>query len=178
MWAGEWLTHYMTPSLAKLIGAVILIVIGCLAVLQFWRSRKDDRESVNQPEPDPGSEASPAVAAPVSTVWRIELKRLGLVIHILRRPQAADMDSSGTISSSEAVLLGSALSLDAFGAGLGAAMVGFSPLLTSVLIACSSGIFLLYGLRVGLRLSAWKGMRTVSLLPGLILIMMGITRLL
>ncbi|PZD96017.1 sporulation membrane protein YtaF [Paenibacillus sambharensis] len=112
------------------------------------------------------------------TLIKIEIKRWGLVIQILRAPQAADMDRSGTISSYEAVLLGAALSLDAFGAGLGAAMLGFSPLLTSILIAFASGLFLLLGLHVGFRLAHWDRIRTLAVMPGLILIVLGITRLL
>ena len=74
-------------------------------------------------------------------VLMIELKRIGIVIQILRTPQMADVDRSGIISASEALLLGIALSLDSFGAGLGAAMIGFSPLLTALVISTASGVF-------------------------------------
>ena len=41
---------------------------------------------------------------------------------------SADIDKSGVINGIEAVLLGFALSIDAFGAGIGAAILGFSPI--------------------------------------------------
>jgi putative sporulation protein YtaF len=87
------------------------------------------------------------------------------------------MDQSGTISAGEAFFLGTALSLDAFGAGIGAALVGFPPLLTAILIAAASGFFLWSGTRVGFWVSGWRWIRHLSILPGVILIAMGIFKL-
>ncbi|WP_317890192.1 manganese efflux pump [Paenibacillus sabuli] len=126
---------------------------------------------------DGAATATGQVAAP-RQMLRLELKRIGLVIEILRTPQAADMDRSGTISAAEAVLLGCALSLDAFGAGLGAALLGLSPFGTALLITVASATFLLLGLQIGRRLSASRAMRGLTLVPGLILVAMGISRLL
>ena len=52
-----------------------------------------------------------------------EIRSLGVVIHILKKPTRADFDRSGIITGLEALFLGVALSLDAFGAGIGAAML-------------------------------------------------------
>ena len=57
-------------------------------------------------------------------VFRI--RPLGLVVKILREPTVADTDTSGMIDIKEALLLGSALALDALGAGLGAAATGYN----------------------------------------------------
>jgi putative sporulation protein YtaF len=88
------------------------------------------------------------------------------------------MDASGSISSMEAMVLGIALSLDAFGAGLGAALLGFSPVSTSLMIAVFSGTFLLLGMKTGLRLSGSYWMKHAAVLPALLLIAMGIMKLL
>ncbi|MFS0723171.1 MntP/YtaF family protein [Paenibacillus sp. 1P07SE] len=188
MIAGQWLAGYLPPVVGQFIGAFILIGIGLFAIIQFIRrtNREPEDSSVGNREQDvfvrddvpTHTDTAMLPALSPSMVMIVELKRLGIVIHILRKPQAADMDRSGTISASEAVLLGCALSLDAFGAGLGAAMLGFSPLWTSLLIAGASGSFLLMGLRVGLRFAASERMRALSLLPGVILILMGILKLL
>ncbi|MCF2943120.1 MntP/YtaF family protein [Paenibacillus tarimensis] len=194
MLAGGWLTGLLSPAFANYIGAGILIAIGSWALFQFWRqhlalSDEASDDPCSKGQADVGASRAEAhwndrtkteQGEPVSavTLIKIEIKRWGLVIQILRSPQAADMDRSGTISSYEAVLLGAALSLDAFGAGLGAAMLGFSPLFTSVLIAFSSGLFLLMGLHVGFRFAHWDRIRTLAVMPGLILIVLGITRLL
>ena len=111
-------------------------------------------------------------------ILNIELKRFGLVIQILRTPSMADVDRSGNISASEATLLGLALSLDAFGAGIGAALLGFVPLLTASVIALASGTFIATGLRVGFRYAEMNWMKKLSMLPGCVLIAMGIMKML
>lgn len=78
----------------------------------------------------------------------------------------------------EAMILGIALSLDAFGAGLGAALLGFSPWSTSLMIAVFSGTFLLMGMKTGLRLSGSYWMKHAAALPAILLIVMGIMKLL
>jgi putative sporulation protein YtaF len=170
MQIGVWLSAFFPPSLAKQVGAVILIGIGCWAVLNVLR-QKDE----HGPEADDTAPSS-FISAP-TTVMSIELKRLGLMIQILRTPSKADVDRSGTISASEAALLGLALSLDAFGAGIGAALIGFQPFLTAAVIAVSSGLFLTTGLRVGYQFAGFVWMRRLSILPGFILVLMGILKL-
>ncbi|WP_219838131.1 MntP/YtaF family protein [Paenibacillus sp. R14(2021)] len=184
MQIGAVLSGYMPPITAKWIGAVLLMLIGAYALFQLWQRRHAEAEAEPaEPPVEAEGEAGATAAEPLtakptaSTIVILELKRLGIVIQILRTPQMADVDRSGIISSSEAILLGFALSLDSFGAGLGAAMVGFNPLLTALVISTSSGVFLLAGMRLGFRFAAWRGMRTLSVLPGIMLIIMGLIRL-
>ncbi|WP_373229420.1 sporulation membrane protein YtaF [Cohnella sp.] len=174
MMVGVMLTGWMSPHGASAVGAIILIGIGLLALFQFIRS--GERE-----EADPPLSSSELAAEqgeqPYKPVLTMELKVFGFIIQILRTPSAADMDRSGTISAGEAFLLGTALSLDAFGAGIGAALVGFPPLYTAVIIAAASGFFLWSGTRVGFWASGWRWVRQLSMLPGVILIGMGIFKL-
>ncbi len=112
-------------------------------------------------------EAASKTAEPtVRQIILIELKRLGIVIQIIKTPSAADMDRSGNISASEAAFLGIALSLDAFGAGIGAALIGFSPLVTSSVIALVSGTLLTMGLRVGYTYSDLSWIRKLAVVLG------------
>lgn len=183
MQAGEWLGNFISESAAKLIGAAILIAIGCWALFQLTRSRSgDDGEAAKAELQGSGAAQAPEAelgsAVEAAQLLKLELKQLGLVIQILRTPQAADVDRSGIISPSEAVMLGVALSLDALGAGLGAALLGLPALLTSIVIAAASAIFLVTGTQLGLRYSSRRGMLALSYLPGILLIMMGIMKLL
>ncbi|MFC4779638.1 sporulation membrane protein YtaF [Paenibacillus sp. GCM10023252] len=180
MQAGTLLSTYLNPSAARWAGAVILIALGTWGLLQQYRRRNNTEPAGTAEEPAAATPHTEATAAqPNATmVVIVELKRLGLVVQILKTPQAADVDRSGSISASEAVMLGVALSLDAFGAGLGAAMVGLPPLITAMLITLSSAIFLLSGMRFGFRFADWRGVKAVSLLPGILLIVMGIMKLL
>lgn len=184
MQLGDWLTGFLSEFAARLIGACVLIVIGGWAIYQLKRGKTNDETNADAARDERAdestSEVKPHIGELSSTalIVMVELKRLGLVIQILRTPQAADVDKSGTISASEAVMLGVALSLDAFGAGLGAAMIGLPALMTSLTIAAASALFLMGGIHFGFRFSDWKGMQTLSLLPGILLIMMGIMKLL
>lgn len=191
MTAGGWLTAWLPPTVSQTAGAVLLIAVGLWALAQLRRSAggaaghgtdaggacAGDADSHSNTHSHPNWSAH-ADSSPLRSVARIELRRLGLVICVLRAPQTADMDRSGTISAPEAVLLGFALSLDALGAGFGAAMVGFPALPSALFITAASGMFLLAGLRFGRRFAVRAaGAKAVSVLPGLILIATGIARL-
>ncbi|MFC4596884.1 sporulation membrane protein YtaF [Cohnella hongkongensis] len=174
MMVGVAMARWIPPHGASAVGAVILIGIGLWALIQFVRSgERDSRDAVARGRA--GTEIPDQAAD--APVLKLELKIFGFIIQILRTPSAADMDRSGTISAGEAFLLGTALSLDAFGAGIGAALVGFPPMLTALLIAASSGLFLWFGTRFGLWASRWRWVKQLSMLPGIILIAMGIFKL-
>ena len=189
MLVGTLLIRWIPAQTASSIGAIILIGIGLWAIIQFMRSREADpaanrsldntsefarhgtnaiRDDQAAGNPDPGQRA----------VWTLEIRQWGIMIQILRTPAVADMDRSGTITTGEAFLLGAALSLDAFGAGIGAAMVGFPPLLTSATIAAASGLFLWLGTRIGFHVAGWRWVKPLTVLPGIILIAMGLLKLL
>lgn len=185
MQIGVLLLQFISPDYAKAAGAVILIGIGCWALVQMMRNKGEEESASSNLSSSDGGDPADQVAFDRGTkstdsdktVLHIELKRLGLVIQILRTPSIADVDRSGTISASEATLLGVALSLDAFGAGIGAALLGFSPLLTSAVIALASGTFIWMGLRIGFLFSGFRWMRRLTIIPGCVLILMGIMKL-
>lgn len=104
---------------------------------------------------------------------------LWALINVYRhKPLMADFDQSGSISPIEAVVLGMALALDAFGAGIGAALIGFSPWITASFIAMMSGLLVNLGIRFGSLFAEAKWLGKTILLPGLILITLGIMKLL
>ncbi|MFE5318893.1 sporulation membrane protein YtaF [Paenibacillus sp. NPDC056579] len=177
MQIGVLVSRFVDPLYAKAAGGLILIGIGVWAVYQVLSKKKDedDAPAGQSPEAEVKVEETPVASA--KEVMYIELKRLGLVIQILRKPSIADIDRSGNISASEAVLLGVALSLDAFGAGIGAALIGFAPLITSAVIALASGTFLATGLRIGFKYSDLSWIQRLSVFPGFVLIIMGIMKL-
>lgn len=180
MLIGVWMSAFLSPAVAKRIGAVILIGIGIWALVQIVRQRSGDGEEEQTAEiaaVRPKQVKAGGTTVVEKQIFSWEIRSVGLVIQILRTPTAADVDNSGNISVSEAMLLGLALSLDSFGAGIGAALIGFSPLLTSVVIAFASGTFIAVGLRIGLRYAEMDWMRKLSFLPGCVLIVMGIMKL-
>lgn len=185
MQAGSWMSTYLSPHAASAFGATILVLIGFWALFQYYQNLKRQRVEEAQVkiksnglnnERIEGSSLNTVELHATSTVFRVELKRLGVVIQILRTPQTADFDASGIISSPEAIMLGIALSLDAFGAGIGAALLGVDPISTPLIIALFSALFLIGGTKMGQKLAHIPIMKYFSGLPGLLLIILGIIK--
>lgn len=158
---GKMITKYLSPTIAESLGGAILIVIGSWALYQMFRPAKSDQQDHVKKE----------------VIMNFEIEMFGLVIRILRKPMEADIDQSGTITGKEALLLGIALSLDAFGAGVGAALIGYSPIFMAVSVATMSALFVTLGMRSGYRFSDSKVMKKFSFIPGLLLIILGIWNL-
>nr|WP_269746710.1 sporulation membrane protein YtaF [Pontibacillus chungwhensis] len=159
MMIGNMIAHFLSPHITEMFGGGILIAIGIWVLYQFFRTEKPTETK-----------------DPSSYLFNLEIKSLGIVIQILRKPMSADIDQSGSINGIEAFLLGIALSLDALGAGIGAAMFGFSPLTTALLIAFMSSFFLWIGLKSGYWLSYFKWIQRLTFLPGLLLIVIGMLK--
>ncbi|WP_026690632.1 sporulation membrane protein YtaF [Alteribacter aurantiacus] len=161
MTIGTAIARVMSPGVAETIGGFILILIGAWALYQIYNPAKKDRKTKEERE----------------YIFNFEIKKLGIVITVLRKPMVADLDNSGTITGREAFLLGLALSLDAFGAGLGAALIGFSPVLMAVSVASMCALCLTLGMRSGYVFADARWMKSLSFIPGLVLILLGIWKL-
>ncbi|CDO03367.1 membrane protein [Oceanobacillus picturae] len=144
MTIGTGITSLLSPDITRFIGGGILIAIGSLTFYNNVRSGKAQQQNHNA------------------------------ITTVLTDPNKADLDKSGNISSTEALLLGAALALDAFGAGIGASMLGYPPVFTAILVACMSGVFLFSGINLGLYLAKNKQMQQMSLLPSVLLITIGV----
>lgn len=164
---GEWLSSFFNMHIADQLGAWILIGVGCLAIFNLNHNKETYR---NDAENIPIEEES-------KQVLKLEIKMLGVVIHILKTPTVADIDNSGTITAGEAALLGIALSLDAFGAGIGAALMGYSPWVTGFLVSILSTLFIGLGLRLGFVYSEVSWLKRLAFIPGVILILFGIFKI-
>ncbi|WP_440602464.1 sporulation membrane protein YtaF [Bacillus sp. GB_SG_008] len=159
MGIGHMIAQVFSPVLATRIGGLVLVAIGAWVLYQFFQS--DKKEEAPQEE----------------KVWNLEIASLGLVIQILRKPTVADFDKSGTISGMEALLLGMALSLDSFGAGIGASLLGYSPFTMAGLVAVMSSLFLFIGMKAGTILSNMRWLQKLTFLPGILLIIIGIWKM-
>ncbi|MEK3807686.1 sporulation membrane protein YtaF [Metabacillus sp. JX24] len=160
MGVGHALASVLPHSLTGKLGGIILIGIGAWVLYQFLQPVREMTKEESE-----------------KTLLNLEIKSFGIVINILSRPAAADIDKSGTITGVEALLLGFALSLDAFGAGIGAALLGYSPFATSVLVAVMSSLFVMFGIKSGHLFSRFAWMEKLSFLPGVLLIILGIWKL-
>jgi putative sporulation protein YtaF len=160
MGIGHLIEQVFSPALAKQIGGIVLIGIGAWVLYQFFQQDKKEDQSLEG-----------------KTLWNLEIRSLGIVIQILRKPTVADFDKSGTISGIEALMLGLALSLDSFGAGIGASLLGYSPFIMAALVAVMSSLFLSIGIKMGSWFSGMMWVQKLTFLPGVLLIIIGIWKM-
>ncbi|AGX05787.1 MULTISPECIES: sporulation membrane protein YtaF [Bacillaceae] len=160
MTIGHVIESFLSPQAAESLGGILLILLGAWVLYQFFRPEK-----------------SKDVLPHEKTIVNFEIKSLGLVINILQKPMAADFDKSGTITGIEAFMLGLALSLDAFGAGIGAAMLGYSPGYLAAAVAAMSSLFVFAGMKIGTIFSHSSWVQRFSFIPGLLLIVIGIWKI-
>ncbi len=160
MFLGTIIMNFMSIQFAETIGGVILICLGLWVLYQFFRSNEKDSELVGE-----------------NLILNFEIKSLGVVINILKKPTEADFDRSGSITGLEAFFLGIALSLDAFGAGIGAALLGFSPWGMAICVAIMCSLFVVSGIKLGRVFSNVSWIQKLSFLPGVLLIVIGVIKL-
>ncbi|HML35580.1 MULTISPECIES: sporulation membrane protein YtaF [Sporomusa] len=104
--------------------------------------------------------------------------RLGrIVINIMADPETADMDNSRSINSSEAILLGLALGIDNFIATFAAALIKPLPLYTPAVMAFIQVSLIAAGISAAARLASDDLKKRFPYIPGAILIILGLLRL-
>lgn len=157
MTIGHFLKHFISPGMASKFGACILIGIGLFSFINIVKQQRAEKQkTITKKKPE---------------------RQQNFLQSLLNTPDKADLDKSGSISPKESLLLGTALAMDAFGAGLGAAIIGYTPFLTAGLIALMSGTFVYSGMKLGLLLSQSRHMQKMGVLPPLLLIALGIFNL-
>ena len=173
MMVGSSLTYWLTPEVGQRVGAAVLIAMG---LFTFWRLVSSPQQAeLNQEEFPPSVDAA-GQTEPERTVLS-QFRMFGLMIQILRDPSQADADRSGHIMGWEAVMLGLALSLDAFGAGISLTFLGYSPLLVSLCIAVMSALLLWTVLALGRGIGQHKWLSGLTWLPPILLICIGVAKI-
>lgn len=160
MGIGSIIQFFISYEAAKRIGGIILIGIGIYVLYQFFTSQETSRENQMKYK-----------------VLEFEIKPLAIIIKIVKKPMEADFDKSGNISSMEALFLGIALSLDSFGAGIGAALIDLPPILFAIVITISSTLFIIAGISIGKIFRNVGLMKNLMFLPGIALILIGIFKM-
>ncbi|WP_226583629.1 manganese efflux pump [Halobacillus litoralis] len=145
---GHILAHVVSVEEAEKIGALALIAIGVYFLWQFFKKERGQGE---------GKEP-----------WLNPTK-------VLNDPVSADVDRSGGIRGKEVWLLGTALSLDTIGAGISGALIGIPALSTAVMITTATFLMLGTGILSGSKLS--NKAESISILPGVLLIIIGLIKL-
>ena len=187
MFTGRMAAYFFSAEFASFIGGIILVGIGIWIVMQAYSGRKlKGRHSsyqTQQPQQMPQKLSQEWQQQPPQHRQhkRQQQQRaknsFGGITELLKEPQKADFDRSGEISGKEAVVLGIALAMDAFGAGFGAALMGFNPFATSAAVGLSKIVLVSSGFYLGkYYLARYLGQKA-SCLSGAVLILLGIMNL-
>ena len=160
MLMGSLSEHLMAHDWTGKLGGFILLALGVWTLSSYFK-----REEEHCPIMDE------------RTLFQMEIKSIGLVIHILKKPLSADFDQSGTITGLEAFFLGLALSLDGFGAGIGAGILHYPLFIQVVLCFGMSALLMSFGIKAGKYLKDSVLAKVFSVIPGLVLIFLGITKI-
>lgn len=123
---GVWLSTILPGMLPVIFGAFVLFVIG-IRIILLAKPRKKE-------------------FSPVGSTNEVQSKRFQ---DVLRNPEQANLDKSGEIGWWESVLLGVALSANALTNGLGAGLLGLSPLAISITAAIGSFVTVWAGVKLG-----------------------------
>ncbi|UPW84914.1 sporulation membrane protein YtaF [Lysinibacillus sp. Ag94] len=121
---GVWLSKILPGMLPVVIGAILLCIIG-IRIILLAKPRKQETSKENKNNANNN------------------------VQDILRNPEEAQFNKSGEIGWGEAVLLGIALAANALTNGVGAGLLGLSPLVISILAAIGSFITVWLGVKLG-----------------------------
>ncbi|KMY51328.1 sporulation protein [Peribacillus loiseleuriae] len=154
---GMWLSQILPGMFPVIIGALLLVIIGVRIILLATPRKKEKSQVVQDSNTQSKS-----------------------IKGILENPEVADLDQSGAIGWGEAVVLGVALSANALTNGLGAGLLGFSPLAISLTAAIGSFISVWIGVKLGYKLADVRiGSFTLgqfgTILSGIIILVLAFT---
>lgn len=155
---GKWFSIIMPGLFPVLVGAFLLFIIGIRIILLTAPHRKQ-------------------VSTDEDTK---QLAHKKSITAILDNPEIADADRSGEIGLGEAVFLGIALSANALTNGLGAGLLGFSPLAISSATAIGSFITIWLGVYLGkkmvdVRIGSYTLGEFGTIISGIILLIIATT---
>ena len=161
IFCGRWLLLYFPPLIAKLIGALILLLLGLFTVIKALLFSPDGSEETNY------------------KVIDFSIKQVSITIKIMKNPVACDMNLSCSIEPKEALYLGVALSIDALAAGIAASMNGINHIVIPFIIAIFQFLFLSAGRFLGTKFENrfQIKMKTINMIAGAMLILLSIIRM-
>ncbi|KAB8138248.1 sporulation membrane protein YtaF [Gracilibacillus oryzae] len=147
---GAIIVKHLSESQAEIIAGAILVILGTAFLLSHAKLQ----------------------VKPLS-IW----KNLFFFFDILKKPLKADIDQSGKINGLEVYILGIALSLDSFGAGVAISMLNVPIELAASLVALITFLFLMLGIQTGKYFAGFKKVERLNFIPGCILIVIGISKI-
>ena len=173
IFVGNKLTLIFTSNFTKLLGSLILIIMGIVIIFQIINSKEKNNSSINN---ETNKNANQCLE---KKVYQFFIKFLGITVQIIKDLISSDIDNSNNIDTKEAIYLGIALSIDSFCIGIGSSILGFSSLLFPILVASFQFIFLTIGKILGEKVNKISKIPSNiwNLISGVLLILIGLSRI-
>ena len=157
LFGAAFLTQYVSSYAASLLGAFLLMGIGIWSMFTEYLSAEiSDRHDNNR---------------------KIKVSIGRLVISIMANPEKADIDFSKSICLVEAFFLGLALGMDNMAAVFAAGLLGNLPVYTPVIMGGVQVLFICLGYKVATALASERFRSKFPYLPGAVLLLLGISRI-
>ncbi|MFR8104065.1 MAG: sporulation membrane protein YtaF [Clostridia bacterium] len=140
---GNILVSFLPAIVTKIIGAVILCLMGIWILYQTFHEKYSKGEEVNS------SKKVLTLEQKKKKVHQFVLKSFGITIQIIKDPISSDLDHSQNIDAKEAIYLGIAMSIDSLCVGIGSTALGLNSFLFPFMVAIFQLIFLSLGRFLG-----------------------------
>lgn len=156
---GDVIKNFLPDIISKGIGSLMLLVLGIFIIVQaFIKKEKPPKQKSSS----------------------FSFKFLGVTVNIIRNPSSCDFDKSCDIDALEAIYLGTALSIDSFGAGVSSAVTGLNSILIPLTVGLFQILFLYFGNILGKKVSSFKKLdsKVFVVLSGALMIILAAIRFL
>nr|WP_281418892.1 sporulation membrane protein YtaF [Vallitalea pronyensis] len=157
IYSGQLVRQFISENTSSLISCIILVSLGSFFMIEGYIKYKIEKKEDNR-------------------LAKFYIPKLGIIIDIALDSTKADMDVSGDINIKEALYLGLILSIDALGAGFGLSLDGINYLYFLPLVFSFNIISILYGHYLGTKIESYNTSLKTSLLPGGILVFVGLLK--
>lgn len=161
MFLGKFVILFISLEVAQLICAIILSCMGLFMLIHTWLQKKQEDILLGEE----------------GMLVRFRIPCLGILIQILKEPAKADVDHSCIIDLRESFILGFALAMDALGAGFAVAVAGFPPIWTALAVGISKFMLVSAGVKLGQLSATNRLVQKSAFVPGLLLLILGLSKL-
>ena len=160
---GNIITSFISPNATKIIGSIILILIGIFIIYEAILPKEKNKKKT----------------LPQHKEYNIFIKFLGITINIIKDPISSDIDNSNKIDLKEAIFLGIALSIDSLSIGFGASAIGINTFIFPILISIFQIMFLNIRRILGSKINSISNLpkNIWSIISGVLLICIGISKM-
>lgn len=157
---GKYVAKMIPGMFSNIVAALFLFIVSVRIIMITLSAKRDTTVKESSPK-------------------KTKKSRFSFASDYIKSPEKADIDHSGTISILESVVLGVAVSMNALTNGLGAGLLGLSPLAISVTAAIFSFLAIWWGVALGnkvanIRIGSLNIGQFSTAISGIILFLTGI----